>query len=372
MLSLACHECAFYDDCGGIEPDQALLGCFDLCRSACDVCDRACPRRHDFFECLREIKGYHYHQNMPIEQKVGQLPFYVPMVHHGCSRDKHLEIPMAAVSLHRLFRLAGDCYRCNVDSPSGLRDKYKLSRATRIIAVGIGKDKYLERYWRYRRRDRAPEFLAQLCIDAVIAPNFSHFLDVPRTDNLFNRKRQLICLEEFQRAGLSPVPHLNAVTAADWRFWRDYLRQNGQIRCASVEFQTGNRNRNEGERVIDHLAWLRDELGRALHIIGVGASQFTQYFASRSVEFTLLDSRPFMTAVKRKVFLPQTGTLHRPDWVSRQTKPGESIDEILVHNIQQYTYWTMRRCRAPDHIIDDHRLPSLALSDSVSRRSTRS
>jgi hypothetical protein len=108
------------------------------------------------------------------------------------------------------------------------------------------------------------------------------------------------------------------------------------------------KNHSEGRRVIEHLVWLQNELGRALHPVAIGASQFTEYLAIAFIQFTLLDSRPFMNAVKRKVILGATSTLQRADWVHRETQDGEPIDDILFHNIQEYTSWILTRCEAVD------------------------
>jgi hypothetical protein len=345
VVSLSCHQCPWLDRCGGIEPERSLLSCIDLCRGDCRACDRVCPRRRDFFERLSEVKGLRYRQNIALEQSIGDLPRYIPMVHHGYSRAAYLEIPIVALGLYQLFHLVDGYYRCYAESSSELRERYRLAPQTRIILVGTGKDRFLERYWRYRRRDEAARCLARLQIDGVIASNFSHFLDVPRTDNLFNRKRQLICLEEFQRAGLSPIPHLNAITAGDWRFWRDYLRDNSRIRYVAVEFQTGNRSPNEGKRVIRQLVWLQDQLGRMLHPLAIGGSRFTECLAREFAEFTISDSRPFMNAIKRRMVLPGASHLDRLDWISRQTGPDEPIDDVLVHNIRVYDRWLSLRCR---------------------------
>src|SRR5207248_2889493 len=110
------------------------------------------------------------------------------------------------------------------------------------------------------RRDGAPQAMARLGASLVIGPNFSHFLDVPRTDTLFNRKRQLVCLAGMAAAGVSPVPHLSAVMPGDWLFWRDFLRKNATIRHVAVEFQTGNKRGAEGTKVVQRLSRLQDDL----------------------------------------------------------------------------------------------------------------
>ena len=159
--------------------------------------------------------------------------------------------------------------------------------------------------------------MADLGISMVIGPNFSHFLDVPRTDNLFNRKRQLICLAEMAAAGLNPVPHLNAVMPGDWVFWKDFLRSNASIRHVAVEFQTGNKRGIQGTKAILRLSRLRDELGRSLHPIVIGAAQFLTRLASEFDDFTLIDSAPFIKGVKRLAFdASKAGRA----WVKKQTR----------------------------------------------------
>src|SRR5581483_9774766 len=151
-------------------------------------------------------------------------------------------------------------------------------------------------------RDRVPEQMARLGVEQVVGPNFSHFLDVPRPETLANRMRQLLCLEEMQRVGLSPIPHLSAAQTADWRFWKDFLRRSPSVRLVAVEFETGNRAPVEGMKVIDHLAAIQEALGRSLHLLAIGGAQFTEDIARHLGAFTVIDSNPFMKALKRQVF----------------------------------------------------------------------
>src|SRR5687767_11931369 len=144
--------------------------------------------------------------------------------------------------------------------------------------------------------------MARLGIDLVIGPNFSHPLDVVRTETLANRWRQLKCLEEMQAAGLSPVPHLSAVQLPDWEFWQAYLRERPGIRFVAAEFQTGNRDRRQGERVIDQVAAIQEAIRRPLHLIAIGGGQYAARLAGCLGAFSVLDSLPFMKAVKRREF----------------------------------------------------------------------
>jgi hypothetical protein len=343
-VSVKCTTCIFYGDCGGIEPKRSLFkeDCFD--RNCCGdgSCDNVCPYKGDFLARCQEVDGLRFDNLKRIDQRPIPIPRYVPLIHHGYSRTESLDCPVVALSTAQVFRLdKSGVYRPIADSPESLRSLFRLQSGTQVILLGTAKDPPLERYWKYRRRDNAPRMMGGLGVSLVVGPNFSHFLDVPRTDNLFNRKRQLICLGEIATAGLNPAPHLSAVMPGDWSFWKDYLRENSSIRQVAVEFQTGNKRGADGTKIILRISRLQDQLGRSLHPILIGGAQFLQRAAYEFDDLTLIDSAPFMKGVKRLSFdASKAGRA----WVKKQTSPGESIDALIAQNIVEYSAWAGRRC----------------------------
>lgn len=345
-VSPKCTGCIFFGDCGGIEPKRSLFSedCFDFNCCGDGSCDNVCPYKDDFPARCQEVGGLRFDDLGPIAQATVPLPRYVPLVHHGYGRREDLDWPVVALSTSEVFRLdKAGTYRPIADSPEALRSLLRLAPGTKVILRGIAQDPPLERYWKFRRRDDAPRIMAGLGLSLVVGPNFSHFLDVPRTDNLFNRKRQLTCLGEMAAAGLNVVPHLNAVMAGDWSFWKDFLGANDSIRQVAVEFQTGNKRGAEGTKAVLRLSRLRDELGRNLHPIVIGGAQFLTRIASEFDDFTLIDSSPFMKGVKRMAFdASKAGRA----WVVSRTTPGEPIDNLVARNIAQYSAWVERRCES--------------------------
>lgn len=342
IISPSCYLCPFFDSCGGIQPEQSLLNCFDLCDWDCSTCDNVCPKKSDFLERMREIGGIRFDNLPPLEQERVSLPSYIPLIHHGNKRCQPLDCSMVALQTYRLFReVDRTSYQLIVSTKDELCQVFQIHPDAKIILVGTARDRFLERYWAYHCRDRAAEQIMKLGINLAIGPNFSHFLDVPRTDNLFNRKRQLICLDDMQRAGMSPIPHLSAAAPGDWSFWLSYLRQNPKVRIVAAEFQTGNKNRTQGMKVITQLTWLQEALGRSLHVITIGAAKFVEHIAAHFTHYTLIDSRPFMNAVNRRIFDSRL-----KDWCPNLTLPGMGIDEHLATNVREYSSWIVRRCRS--------------------------
>jgi hypothetical protein len=251
-----------------------------------------------------------------------------------------LDWPVVALDTYKVLRLKNGRYQPIAENAADLRRAFCLASTTKIILRGVAKDPSLERYWTYRRQEHIPEQLARLDISLAVGPNFSHFLDVPRPDNLFNRKRQLICLEEFSQAGIAPVPHLSTSCPSDWDFWKSYLIANPNVTYVAAEFQTGNNNVHEGRKKIDEMARLRDSIGRPLHPLIIGGARFVKYVARRFRAFSIIDSAVFMKALYRQLF---DGSPGHDSWQEMQTPKGQCVDDLLAANLTRYATWISRR-----------------------------
>jgi hypothetical protein len=342
VVSASCPGCGLFDVCGGIQPERAILNCFDIACCGTGQCDRVCPyKQADFVERLREVRGLRFNDLKPVSQTPIELPRYVPVVFHRYRRHGVLDYPTVALDTYRVIRLNRQKYQTITANPPELRSAFGLAPGVHVILRGTARDPSLERYWQYSQRDEAARQIAALGISLVIPPNFSHFLRVPRTDNLFNRKRQLICVEEMHEAGLMVAPHLSAVTHGDWDFWLQYLRDNSSIRYVSKEFQTGNKNRTQGRLAINAIAALQDSLGRLLHPLIIGGTQFAEFVAARFQTFTLIDAHPFVNTCRRRRF--DLGAGKRP-WRETWTLIDQGLDHNLKANVTDYAAWIERRC----------------------------
>ncbi|MEN6407180.1 MAG: DUF4417 domain-containing protein [Thermoguttaceae bacterium] len=274
----------------------------------------------------------------PIEQKPLRLPRYIPLIDHRYRRSQPLKWPIVAITTYKLFRLRNNKneYRAIGETPQQIRQAFGLASDTQILLVGVANDPALEKYWACHQTDQAPSQIERLGVLGAIGPNFSHFLDVPRTDNLFNRKRQLLCLEELYNAGVCPIPHLSAAAPGDWHFWRTYLQENPSINTVAVEFQTGNKNWTEGKKVLEEIAYIQTQIGRPLHLLMVGGGQFITNAAESFEQLTLVDSFPFMKAMKRRSFVE--GVTRRM-WQESYSLERQPLDDLLYRNIDGYSSW---------------------------------
>lgn len=342
VVSAACRTCFLLRACGGIQPSRALLNCFDLnCCGGKTDCKRICPYNNpDFMRRLEEVGGLKFDDLKPLTQRSTELPQYVPVIDHKSDRYDSLNYPAVALSTYRVVRLRGKRYRALTDNPKELRAAFGVAEDAQVILRGTARDPLLERYWQYGDRDNVAGQLAAIGVSLIVAPNFSHVLNVPRPEHLYNRRRQLLCIESMVESGLNVAPHLSAVTPGDWAFWRSYLSDNATVLYVAKEFQTGNKNRRQGHLSIESLSDLQQDIGRKLHPIVIGGAQFVEYIAARFATFTLIDSAPFAKATRRRLFDPAAG---KSPWRETWSLIGQGIDHILDHNVHRYAPWIEQR-----------------------------
>jgi hypothetical protein len=344
--SASCPRCVLFDRCGGLFNDRPLLNCFEQFCCGDGSCDHVCPYKSaDFRRRMLEIGGLRFDDIPPLRQSPMELPAYVPMIHHGSRRVGELQADAVAVDPYLIFRCRNGAYRSVVNDGASLRRYFKIAPSARLILRGTAEDRFLEQFWSYRKTDRVAEQIASLGVTLVIGPNYSQFLDVPRTDCLFNRKRQLLCLAEMSQAGISVAPHLSALMPPDWNFWTEFLRSNDQLNYVALNFQTGNKNRKEGTKVIDRIQAIQERIGRRLWLILIGGAQFVEYAARRLGQFVLIDSEPFAKTHRRRRFRPN-GPKRR--WEETWSLERQPIDDILQGNIEEYARWVGLRSAARD------------------------
>ena len=288
-VGLGCQTCHFLPECGGW-----YMG-FDCmsCTSNSPTCSLPCPKSRKFVDILRDVGGLDSSGPWRIKQVLsGRLPVYVPMIKNGSGRQEDIELPFAALPTIEVTRARIDSGGM-FQTASQLKSFFHVGRNARVILISVAEDADLERYWEHSNIDSLPGRLASLGIEFITSPNFSFPLDVPRTVHLVNRKRSLICAQEFSDAGICVVPHLNAVTQKDWDFWRDFLREYSHIKLVAKEFQTGGRDKRVARWHIDQLRRIEDALGRGIHLIAVGGRRHMRLLGGLSA-FTIVDSVPFM------------------------------------------------------------------------------
>lgn len=325
--SLGCQTCPLLVSCGGVFRGW---NCFSECCGKPDKCTTACFRSRHFFKVVRDAGGFEIAQKWQIGQARFKLPVYIPHVGHGYGRSQHLQTRNVALTTYDVLRVGSDCKENRLSTPQQLREHFRISPKAEILLLSIAKDNRLESYWRREVSHRLPERLAALGIQYVTAPNYSFPLNVPRPEHLVNRRRILLSAERMSAAGLNVIPHLNAVSEADWHCWRDFLKEHPHLYYVAMEFQTGLCQRFKAKWHLCQLLNLQEAIGREVHLIAVGGRRHIG-FLSELPAATIVNSVPFMRTLKRRMF-------HRlaNKWVAIESAPGGLLDDLWNHNCRSY------------------------------------
>jgi len=335
-----CGACSLLRECGGVDAQRSLWGCFMDCQipGRCEENNWTCPCRRDtFVRRWREVGGLPFRpstQLLPMAH--AELPLYVPMIQHGKSRIRPFDIDAVALPTSDVIaKRRNGHYGLRSCTASDLRSEYLIDARTKVLLVSVSDDDPLEIYWENRRAYKTPAALAKVGLVGMTAQNFSFFSDAPRPHILWNRARMVRIAEELSDAGVPVVLHLNALTSSDWAFWADLLKQNPLMSYVAKEFQTGNRTPREGAEAINALRELQQRVGRTLHPIVVGGAQFVRTLGEEFARFTIVDSVPFMRTMYREKIVVLPGG--RKKWRRFPTKRGEPLDELLAINVKRYS-----------------------------------
>lgn len=329
--TLGCIGCPFLKTCGG-NTRASGWSCLDACDN-CDVnvCDKVCfskPGR--LGQDLLEIDGFEFKKCARLTNQELSLPSYIPVVNQSIPGLRNLlssETRPVAIPIEIAMRLARKHAQGEI---STVWEALDIPTQMPVLISGIAKDEVIEAYWSRKTIEELPERFLDLGISGGIVPNYSLFLNEPRTQHLHNRKRVSLVAEHWANVGLSAIPVLQALTEADWGFWLRYLESHPKIRYVAVEFQTGRRRRGRLEFTVEKLVELQRKLGRKIHVVSVGLNRPRALALGRFENWSILNSSPFHSALHRTLFrLGQRG-------IVRQRSLQHSKAQIAKTNIDVY------------------------------------
>ena len=284
MTPHGCQSCSLRPTlCHGDGSALGLSGCVSFDHKKCKKHEWTClcnPVR--LFNRIREVGGFACELAAPLKPIAVTLPPYIPnLLHHWIPCARPLNLEWVALPLYALFRAQGDSINTIARSSAELRQQFSLGPSVKILVTGPGPDQPLEDFWRFHRTEKLFDVLLALGVEILTVPNFSFFLDLPPLHHRYNRSRILRVAERASAAGLSSVLHLNALLEQEWRDWEKLLSAHPEINIVCLEFQTGYRSPDKGDKAFDRLVALQHNVGRPLHPILVGGAKYASQQVAR-------------------------------------------------------------------------------------------
>lgn len=153
-ISATCSQCFLFGLCGGLRNGRPLLNCFDQFCCNDKNCDHVCPYKPDDYQRrMQEISGLRFDDLAPLRQAPLELPRYVPMVHHAYRRSDTLKAKIVSLDPYKIFGLRAGTYSAVPSNRLELLRHFKVADDAQIILRGTAEDRFLERYWEYRKTD---------------------------------------------------------------------------------------------------------------------------------------------------------------------------------------------------------------------------
>ena len=329
---LGCPTCPDFHRCGGLRVPGPAFDCTSFCDCSTRAkCTRTCRLNPYYLNRLEEILGFELWRLPPATKTlVPAISGYAPLLYHGSCRLKTCTAPIVALSFFQLFdRRTG---QPRFLSREKLSAHYRISATATIVVTATEEDPPLERWWKLPSKDLVYVNMKTLGVALVTSPNFSVFNNVPYWDNQHNLKRIVLSWAELMNNGVPAALHINAHRDADYRAWREFVRDRRDVQALSVEFATGMGHRSRIAWHVEQLCTLAFAAGRPLALIVRGGLQYVSRLKEHFDSLLLIDTDPFVRTMQRS-----RGTLGNDFsvlWRHEPTSPGELLEERLAEAIR--------------------------------------
>lgn len=341
-MALGCPSCRHFDTCGGLSIEEGVLDCLAFCCGKPESCSLVCRKKAELFaQQVREIDGFEF-------DNVARTPAIefdlkdgiVPLIYHGSSRAKALSHGVMALRLTDLVNFRTGKLR--FDTRASLCHAFRIDETATLILTGVDHDYRIEPWWRLgEKRLGIIEKLRQIGIALVTAPNFSVFLDHPRTDDLHAMKRIALVFAEFQLGGIACALHAHGRTERDFERWALFIRERLEIKILSYEFITGPAAKTRRAFHLEQLAMIAKAAGRDLDIIIRGKPDVIPFLRRYFRRVTYIESGTFMKTINRQ----RAERVGNRDltWATMPIDLGAPIDALFQHNARERIIYLRNR-----------------------------
>jgi hypothetical protein len=260
---------------------------------------------------------------------MGAVPEYVPYVFDAGDLAGPLPLATVAISLYALINHRSGLAKFS--SRQEMLERFKIDPNARVVITATGPDRRVENFWHIMRSKKTAESLRRLRPSLIATPNFSMHANTGRHDNTLSMSRIAYCFEAFSAAGLPVALHANGRADFDFKRWADYLNESPGIYAVSYEMGTigksSVRRAWHAQRLID----LAQNVQRPLTLLLRGGAVHIPALLQAFSRVIHVDTSPHMKAKKRQSASRLRG---RMTWTQSLTGPGETIDELFLHNVR--------------------------------------
>jgi hypothetical protein len=297
-------------------------------------CDQVCRNNADYVDRVREVGGFDL-KTVPRGPVLvtPALPAFVPIIFYATRRLQNFDADAVALPLYAMFDRTG---APRFSFRSTLQSKFLISRGPTILLTGTDEDAPLERWWGLGEPARCKiiQALIKAGVTMATTPNYSLITNRPRTDDLHSIKRIGLVFSEFLNEGLPAALHVNGRTDMDFLRWSQFIAERPEVTHIAYEFRTMS---GRQQTHVDWLVGLTRSVGRPLHLLVRGGSEFLPTLREAFAGVTFLDTSVFMKTMKRqRAHRRMDGVMV---WQKNPTDRGAPLDDLLVENSGTRCRW---------------------------------
>lgn len=331
---LGCPVCPNRGTCGGLHIGAGIMDCHQFCCGTPVGCDQVCRNNTDYVDRVREIGGFDL-KTVPRAPFLAApvLPAFVPIIFHGNRRVQDFDAEGVALPLYAMFDRDG---APRFSFRSSLQRKFLIAERPTILLTGTDEDAPLERWWGLGEaiRRRIIQSLLKARVAMATTPNYSLITNRPRTDDLHSIKRIGLVFSEFLNEGMPAALHVNGRTDTDFLHWAEFIVERPEVTHIAYEFRTMS---GRQETHVEWLVGLTRSVGRPLHLLVRGGTEFLPILSEAFAGITFLDTSVFMKTMKRQ-------RAHRREdgimvWQKNPTEKGAPLDDLLAENAAARSRW---------------------------------
>jgi hypothetical protein len=191
-----------------------------------------------------------------------------------------------------------------------LKARFGIPKESKLAITFTSKDEPLDQLL-----DSLPDMAEEIAkyegVDFVFAPNFSVYTNYPRIDNLFNIKRKMVALEEFQKQGIKVIPSIAYVNSTDFKNLATWMKDN-KCPYMYMNFQVVSTTTNTAEwnALVHGMEQFRKYVGHEIRVFLFGCTgkdRIESILNMYNGPVTFMDSKAYRLAEYHKDY---EGVIH--------------------------------------------------------------
>lgn len=228
-----------------------------------------------------------------------KLPIYVPLVKSGLNLRACTHVPVFGISIQYILSVDGNLLFDSVDE---IKRRCRLPANSKLVLIGVAKDKFLEALWRNSYNFDIWKRIARMGFEWSTSMSFSVWDVSPRADQIIRQERNFLTHDYFVNAGLPSIPFVYPFDDSDYRAFGRWMSQRPDINTVAV-LGRYYKTDNQFAMFRQNMRLIQDYAKRHLRFLVVSVAKRSRFDAvTTEFEATIVNGKAFFSAVAGRFY----------------------------------------------------------------------